>query len=87
MSFPVALSGAVTNPAIALNASLPATPANSKFMAYDEAGQSGFTIISTRSAIGSGWSGGVPQVTPGTGFFIVNTGTTNRPWNINYTVQ
>ena len=90
-SFQVPLNTGVTNEA--LNAALPATPAGSKILMWDEAGQTGFSIAYTRTALGSGWSnpgGGhptTPQVTPGTGFFVVNAASTNRPWAYNFTPQ
>jgi hypothetical protein len=87
MSFPVPIGGYVTNSYFSLNASLPSAPAQSKYIAYDEVNQNGFTIIDTRNGIGAGWSPAVPQISPAVGFFIVNTASTNRNWPISFTVQ
>ncbi len=87
LSFPVPVAGPVTNSIIALNASLPALPTGSKLMEFDEVGQSGFTEIFTRNGIGSGWGPSVPNITPATGFFILDNGSTNNAWNINFTAQ
>lgn len=86
-SFPVPVTGTATDAVINLNASLPSSPSGSEFLAFNEVAQNGFTLISTRNGIGAGWSGGIPQITLGTGFFIINNGSTNRPWNINFTAQ
>jgi len=85
LSFPPAISGAVTNANINLNAYLPNTPSGSQFITWNEVSQAGYTIA-TRNALPSGWSA-VPSITPGVGFFINNAASSNRVWTINFTVQ
>jgi hypothetical protein len=83
-SFPVPISDAVTNQG--LNAVLPSSPAGSQLLQWDVVNQS-FDLVHGRNALGSGWSGGVPQVSPGAAFFIFNNSANTYQWPINFTVQ
>jgi hypothetical protein len=83
-SFPVPITDTVTNQG--LNAVLPSSPSGSQLLQWDLVNQD-FDLVHNRGSLGSGWSGGVPQVTPGAAFFIFNNSANTYQWGINFTVQ